>query len=372
MTMDRSFKKLRLTKLFLSLIIAFFILTAANTAKAQQRENFLVDKIYNYADILVVEYFYDTNNKLIKINIPGNLGDRRQEWAAYTADFEYIDERVSIIKHRDVSYNMFNYDTHVFYDMEGQLIKSEEREDGYLITPPKDYRYENGRVIGHTNDPIYTDTIVYDNSGNVIEHIYIRPELNDWGTPIPGTTKRVVYTYEYDDKLKPNFGLDYLFVFQPLPHMGTETGFARELSNNNLTEFVNSGSTWTYTYNEYGLPETIETKWKDVTTIDPDTGEPFPMLLKIKYKQIEGSRISKVTKEIADINIFPNPAKDKFIIDYDNSCTISLYDMLGKKVFNQSINGKSEINISHLPKGIYNILIISKGEVIKSSKIVKQ
>ena len=101
-----------------------------------------------------------------------------------------------------------------------------------------------------------------------------------FGQPIEGTTQRVVYNYEYDDKPQPNFGLDYLFAFQPLPQMGTETGYARELSNNNLTKYVNSGTTWSYTYNEHGLPETIETKWKDIETLEP-------MLMKITYKQIK-------------------------------------------------------------------------------------
>ena len=46
--------------------------------------------------------------------------------------------------------------------------------------------------------------------------------------------------------------------------------------------------------------------------------------------------------------------------------------MLGKKVLNQNINEKSEINISHLPKGTYIVNILSGGKVIENRKIVKQ
>jgi hypothetical protein len=46
--------------------------------------------------------------------------------------------------------------------------------------------------------------------------------------------------------------------------------------------------------------------------------------------------------------------------------------MLGKEVLNQNINGKSEINISHLPKGIYNVRVFSESKIIGNSKIVKQ
>lgn len=287
-----SLKNLMSRRCLHALILTMTLLVCATSCNSDDdldtgnlREKFLVDKIYNYDDILVAEYFYDNNNRLIKQVIPENLGNRRQEWAAYTAEFEYTDGLVSKIIHKDVTYNMFNYETRIFYDLQGQLIKSEEHMNGSQISHT-DYRYENERVVSHTNDPVYTDTIVYDHLRNVSQHIYIVPELNDFGQPIPGTTRKVVHTYNYDNKMKPNFGLDYLFVFQPLPHMGTETGFARELSNNNLTKYGNSGTTWTYTYNKYGLPETIETKWKDIETIDPDTGKPFPMLLKIKYKQI--------------------------------------------------------------------------------------
>jgi len=39
------------------------------------------------------------------------------------------------------------------------------------------------------------------------------------------------------------------------------------------------GSSWSYTYNEYGLPATFEVKWKDIVTTSP-------MLLRIVYKEV--------------------------------------------------------------------------------------
>lgn len=52
--------------------------------------------------------------------------------------------------------------------------------------------------IGENVEP-YINTIVYDASGNIIKHIYIVPEQDMFGQPIPGTTKEVVYQYEYDN-----------------------------------------------------------------------------------------------------------------------------------------------------------------------------
>jgi len=72
------------------------------------------------------------------------------------------------------------------------------------------------------------------------------------------------------------------------------------------------------------------------------------------------------------IKVYPNPTSNKLFIECEKNSTITLYDMLGKEVLNQNISGKSEINISHLPKGIYNARIISESKVVGNSKIVKQ
>ena len=254
------------------------------------RKKFLVDKIYNYDDILVAEYFYDNNNRLMKQVIPENLGNKREEWAGYTEEFEYIDGRVSKIKHRDVSYNMFNYDTYVFYNAKKQLIKSEIHINEQLYSQTT-YHYNNESIVGVAQvdesgglEQFSIDSVVYDNSMNVTELTYILQAFDGWGMPIQGQYVKSTEHYKYDNVVKPNFGIDYLFIYNPLPFMGSKQ-LAMCISKNNITEIVGE-TTWTYTY-ENGLPSTIEMKWKDIETIDPDTGEPFPMLLKIKYKQIK-------------------------------------------------------------------------------------
>jgi hypothetical protein len=248
------------------------------------RNGILVDKIYDYKDNLLVEYIYDTNNKLIKriytqlLDHPVQTVDIRSE-----DTFEYLNGRVSKVvsneKHyytypqHGYSYPMnFHSETVYEYDSQGKLIKTNGKD--------LNYRYENGRIVsvGTIEEP-YTNTIIYDESGNVKEHIYIRPELTGFGQPIPGTTRRAVYQYEYDDKPKPCVGVDYMF-YNPIPWMGDDIGYAVGFSKNNLTKNVWNGTTWTYTYNEHGLPETIEMKWKDIETLEP-------MLMRITYKQIK-------------------------------------------------------------------------------------
>ena len=371
MATRRNLNGIKVKKMFLVLLVVF-IGIATNSTKAQQniRENFLVDKIYDYHNNLLVDYIYNDNDKLAKsiytnfLDHPVQTVDTRTE-----NSFEYVNERVSkIISDTQQHYFYpgtgleYTYDYHSVstfeYDSSGKLIKINGEE--------LNFRYENGRIIGHlTDDTIYTDTIVYDDFGNVIKHIYILPELDMFGQPISGTTRRVEHLYEYDNSPKPNFGLDHLFIYQLIPGMGTETGYARELSQNNLTKYINSGTTWTYTYSEYGLPATIEMKWNGIET-------EYPMLLRITYKRIGETSIPEVTQDIANINIYPNPTKDKIFINCESLSAITIHDILGKEVLYQNVSGKSEINISHLSNGIYIVSVLSDGKIIGNCKIVKQ
>ena len=246
------------------------------------RSKFIVDKIYDYHNILLAEYTYDNSNKLVKRIVADTLIEpHRTIFRKSTDEFEYKNGRVSKIinatkVHENNGYVQFDYkiETSFEYSAQGKLIK----RNGEALN----FRYEKGRVVGysHENDQwILSDTMVYDNSGNIIEHICIVPELTGYGQPIPGTAKRTVRYYEYDDNSKPNFGLDYLFVYNPLPY--TEVpDLTRALSQNNMTTATEDGYAFIYTYNENGLPETIETKWLGIETLDP-------MRLRITYKQIE-------------------------------------------------------------------------------------
>jgi len=75
-----------------------------------------------------------------------------------------------------------------------------------------------------------------------------------------------------------------------------------------------------------------------------------------------------------EFRIYPNPTGGQLFIECEDfmPITIKFYDMLGKEVLTQNINGKTEINISHLPNGIYNVTVFSKDKVTRNRKIVKR
>ena len=276
-------------KLMTTILLFFLILISCSKddceVNLETRQDYLVDKISKFEDstnFTNTIFIYNNDNKLIKKTTTGKFVQNSQiRDMLYIDEFEYTKGLVSKIHINDLTHFMFSYDLHFFYNTQNQLIKQETWKNNVMIGHQK-FHYLNNRMVSIYDDntqPFENNTIFYDNSGNVFKHTYILPKTDLIGNPIPGEFIEQNLIYEYDNKSKPNIGLDYLFVYTPLQGIGTETGFARELSNNNLTKYNNSGTTWTYKYNELGLPIQYEMKWEGIQTLQP-------MIWDITYKKI--------------------------------------------------------------------------------------
>ncbi len=85
--------------------------------------------------------------------------------------------------------------------------------------------------------------------------------------------------------------------------------------------------------------------------------------------------IEQLAVSSEQVKIYPNPNNGSFVIEPQNTlynvlCTV--YDVNGKLVLSQTINGKTTIDASPLNEGVYNISIISnEGVVNKRLVIVK-
>ena len=84
-----------------------------------------------------------------------------------------------------------------------------------------------------------------------------------------------------------------------------------------------------------------------------------------------GTATSTTAPTSAFYTPYPNPAQNSFFINCESISTIKLYDVLGKEVLSQPANGQTEIDISRLPKGIYNVIVFLENRT-ESNKIVKQ
>lgn len=63
-----------------------------------------------------------------------------------------------------------------------------------------------------------------------------------------------------------------------------------------------------------------------------------------------------------ELQIYPNPAADRFTIDYrEENCTISLFDKNGKLMWTRSLNGKATFSAPHIPD-IYLLKINASGK----------
>jgi type IX secretion system substrate protein len=73
--------------------------------------------------------------------------------------------------------------------------------------------------------------------------------------------------------------------------------------------------------------------------------------------------------------IYPNPASNNFHVDYSEdigAVTVSVYNINGELVQNETITNSAIIDIGNLSGGIYNVNIVSnKGAVNKRLIIVR-
>ena len=77
------------------------------------------------------------------------------------------------------------------------------------------------------------------------------------------------------------------------------------------------------------------------------------------------------------INVFPNPTTGKVIVNIGNDNLtidgVNVFDMMGKKVYadNQKRKESSQLDLSQLSNGVYNVQIISADQSINRSITIK-
>lgn len=264
-------------------------------SRAEQRavhDAWRVDMIVSsdMSNDVLAEYTYDEMNRLTRSNLTNLMKGQRYIEGRWENRFEWENDRmvkqVEYTRYRDHTLDHgFEHTTETTYtyDSGGRLL-----HPGTDDNRPGDRQYEydpQGRLIQtysyEFEGMIYRDRLEWDNRGNVVRHICPGPQMDSdigfgIGQPLQGTYKETVFEYEYDDHPKPNFGLGDAFFwdgrFNSWPGAGTtQEQMARTLSHNNLTRCEGSGVAYRYTYNDEGLPETVQTIWIGIETVEPMT-----------------------------------------------------------------------------------------------------
>jgi hypothetical protein len=274
--------KVEMTKIKIMFLITAIVIFTAVCNKNDEPESysdnsrFLVDKIYDYNNNLVGDYIYNESNRLTNIVFLDPINYRSIEY-----EFEYENDKVYDIKYTEYHYSQddtsqFTYNIMLLYNQQGQIKRRETYINGNLIGYNNYKYYINGKLRCLADDNGEENIfITYSESENAIQVKWLYEDI--WFNP--GVIVEKYRNFKYDNRPRPNFGINYIFQIEPLPWFGDEAELEKNISINNMIEYVESGTKWEYSYNENGLPSTIETKWKDIETEEP-------MILRITYREI--------------------------------------------------------------------------------------
>ncbi len=248
------------------LAISLFALHCRKNLDSAQKDRFIVDKIYDNQDRLVGDYTYDANGRLLRTDFTDPVNN-----ISSTVDYTYEKTRIKSIQFVSHTYSS-SYQYLLFYNNDGRVKRSEAWKYGTRVGAIN-YEYDSRkRFVNVKNDKGEKNLFVsYDREGNVKQ---VKSNLID---PDNGVKSTQYANFTYDNHSKPDFGLGYVFLVDPLPLSGSVAMYERNISPHNITEDSQSGTKWTYTYNDQDLPATIVTKWQGMTE---------PMFLRIQYKKV--------------------------------------------------------------------------------------
>lgn len=117
-----------------------------------------------------------------------------------------------------------------------------------------------------------------------------------------------------------------------------------------------------------GVPNPPDDPSDNAALLQSNAGTPSGSV--INYSTAAG--IATVGNNV-QVLIYPNPAKTSFQVSVNNSnAQIYMYDVNGKMVLSQNLNGKTTVDTGNLADGVYNISIVSnEGTLNKKLVIVK-
>jgi hypothetical protein len=82
--------------------------------------------------------------------------------------------------------------------------------------------------------------------------------------------------------------------------------------------------------------------------------------------------IKQLSVDTKQVLFYPNPNNGNFVIETNSmeKQTMQVYDVSGRLVFSQTINGKASIDASNLNEGVYNLSITTNEGVVNKRMVI--
>ncbi|MDD3737787.1 MAG: T9SS type A sorting domain-containing protein [Lentimicrobiaceae bacterium] len=245
------------------------------------------------------------------------------------------------------------------------------------------YQYRNNNALVNYRKYVYT----YDASNNMLTSLYQTWywEDNDWVNE-----NLCSYTYDANKNLLTSLFQEWDWGSKAWVNHGKVT-YTYDASNNMLVKLYQMWQdTWVnfhryiYTYDANNnctvseMTEWVNESWQlfdgnlilYYNNMKSSIEQPNSSRVTASYKHFK--KLENERKELRNISIYPNPTNKSFVVDVEGETTVKLYNMLGKEVLSENANGKTVINISHLPNGVYNVQVFAGNKIVGYSKVVKQ
>ena len=168
-----------------------------------------------------------------------------------------------------------------------------------------------------------------------------------------------------------------IVTVNPLPPVSITASSTLACKGDNITLVGNGALIYKWTSNpsvaQYGNPVNVIEQGSVVYTVTGTDMNGCSNISTIILSIEECTGIKQITNQAQGIKVYPNPSSGRLFIESKRSpfTKLEIFDLNGRKMYSSLVSGnRSEISISSLAKGVYNLKVKSV-ETVKYIKVVK-
>jgi polyhydroxybutyrate depolymerase len=207
--------------------------------------------------------------------------------------------------------------------------------------------------------------------------------VTQYGTCVPGRVVPVMQIHGTADNTVPYIGNTSMIAIDTLMKYWVrhdQCNPVPEVTNVPDVNLADSCSAIHYVYKDGSLGTSCELykiiggghSWPGSPYKIAVTNEDFNASEKIWlfFRKYKLDKLAGVTeeKQVAKVNMYPNPCMDYLTVEYENVASVSIVDLTGKEIIRTN---QKQINVSTLAKGIYSVIVITRDKQQVVRKLVK-